>query len=286
MDNTGQVKTKNVPLFMARSFGSGLPPSESLAIRMRFPVSGPQELVLFCQPGTYPEFDSVHMDAWLKLVCAAYLSMSKDNMAYLGGESIGSTYDLLCSDVPVEMYPPALQVVVAHTLPPSTSLQSTRDWYNFVRFVVTMRTLGSDEVHPPSVEAIVLHAKRAEYVLKLVFSAPNSRCNDLMKYDMYGWTGASGSIEIQWDSQDNLKRLTGSTGGCSCKTGCNSRKCGCVSRHDRCTPLCKCINCSNSQAIQTGQESESDSSSESEEETDERIEVDIVTDAVDEFTII
>ncbi len=108
--------------------------------------SNGEELVLFCQPGTYPEFDSVHMDAWLKLVCAAYLSMSKDNMAYLGGESIGSTYDLLCSDVPVEMYRPALQVVVAHTLPPSTSLQSTRDWYNFVRFVVTMRTLGRPRV--------------------------------------------------------------------------------------------------------------------------------------------
>ncbi len=145
-----------------------------------------------------------------------------------------------------------------------------------------MRTVSNDEVHPPSAEAIVLHTKRAEYVLKMMYSAPQRGCSEIMKYKAYGWAGTHGSIEIQWDSKENLSRLTGSTGGCSCKTACTTRRCGCVNRKVVCTSICKCVNCSNLPAIQEELDGDS-SSTESDSEETEGVEVEVIT---DEFIIV
>ena len=32
---------------------------------------------------------------------------------------------------------------------------------------------------------------------------------------------------------------------CSCKTGCNSNRCGCFKNELKCTEICRCENCSN-----------------------------------------
>ena len=52
-----------------------------------------------------------------------------------------------------------------------------------------------------------------------------------------------------WDSDTNIKevmlRVTGLLKGCGCKTGCQTKRCGCKGKNKKCGEGCECRNCLN-----------------------------------------
>ena len=52
----------------------------------------------------------------------------------------------------------------------------------------------------PSLHALVLHCKRANYVLKLTLSAPWAVSPFLPCFEQFGWHNQENSVQITWDA--------------------------------------------------------------------------------------
>ena len=52
-------------------------------------------------------------------------------------------------------------------------------------------------------------------------------------------------IEIKWMSLPQHQMQILEVLNCSCKTACNSNRCGCFKNEQQCTEICRCENCSN-----------------------------------------
>ena len=65
----------------------------------------------------------------------------------------------------------------------------------------------------------------------------------------YGWCREDGQLRVTWDTAENVQQVQCSvqylTQGCKCKTGCTSRRCGCMKAELECGLSCKCVNCRN-----------------------------------------
>ena len=57
------------------------------------------------------------------------------------------------------------------------------------------------------------------------------------------------SLSIVWDVPENVSKVRERAAvlfrGCSCKTGCKTRRCKCVQKSSKCSAGCKCLNCAN-----------------------------------------
>ena len=68
--------------------------------------------------------------------------------------------------------------------------------------------------------------------------------------ETFGWKQPDQqTLTIDWDSESNIthirERVAFIRKGCSCKTGCSSRRCKCKKSGYQCGPGCKCIGCTN-----------------------------------------
>ena len=77
----------------------------------------------------------------------------------------------------------------------------------------------------------------------------------------YGWQISKNTLNVDWDSENNMvavrERVAGLLKGCSCKTGCETRQCGCKRNDKKCGEGCNCTNCKNKQhTTQTQEESD------------------------------
>ena len=98
----------------------------------------------------------------------------------------------------------------------------------------------------PSYLALERHVVRAAYVLKRVFSISLDSCTVLNECYDFGWIrGENKLIEIDWDDPGVVESFISSHVTCGCKSGCNTRRCKCISSNAKCNIKCKCKNCTN-----------------------------------------
>lgn len=77
----------------------------------------------------------------------------------------------------------------------------------------------------PSIGASKYHLKRAEYVIKLLYSCPHAQSTTIDPY-VHGWKCINGSIQIMWDDEAILSAYVNNK-GCGCNGGCDSSRAGC-----------------------------------------------------------
>ena len=90
--------------------------------------------------------------------------------------------------------------------------------------------------------------KRACWVLDLWKQAESNTITPKPLTD-YGWMVVEGKLSVEWDSPSNMdevqERVAGLLKGCGCKTGCQTRQCGCRAKGKACGEGCNCLNCTN-----------------------------------------
>lgn len=124
----------------------------------------------------------------------------------------------------------------------------------------------SDEVLPPTRDSLLKHVERANYqtgvwsrclTAQMVIPSPIGN----------GWQLSDGEIEIQWMTRppapDSLLECT----TCKCKTGCQTKRCSCQKPGLKCTDLCSCVDCHNSDV----DEDEENVQNESDEVSDDEV---------------
>lgn len=82
----------------------------------------------------------------------------------------------------------------------------------------------------PNTESLFRHWKRVCWVLDMWRQADLHQMS-LKPITEYGWNINNDILTVDWDCEDNMKavreRVEGLLKGCSCKTGCETRQCGC-----------------------------------------------------------
>lgn len=170
-----------------------------------------------------------------------------------------------------------------------------KEWYISIKRVIRVY---SEEQRPPTLTALKRHWMRSCWVQKMwENSSKPDQYDGLPPPESHGWLKDN---NVDWEGEDVRKRIQATLNfldkGCSCKTGCKTKRCGCQKNGRSCGAGCECRDCTNvelSQAAitQTSEddevEEESDSEGEDcidEEERSEDIETEIVTD-FDDTTI-
>ena len=145
-----------------------------------------------------------------------------------------------------------------HTSPQSlfTSLEShntttTEQHYHFIeviRSTIWERVVFEDNLIP-SPDALKLHYRRACWVTAYWKQSLSNNMRPL-PITSCGWRKENKTIEVEWDSEVNLReirdRVTFLMRGCACKRSkCKTKQCSCVKNNKSCGPGCSCCDCHN-----------------------------------------
>ena len=100
----------------------------------------------------------------------------------------------------------------------------------------------------PTDSALKLHWSRSCWVIDMWRQAPTNSYT-LQPLNGHRWTTENNSLSIVWDVPENVSKVCERVAvlfqGCSCKTGCKTRRCKCVQKSSKCLAGCKCLNCAN-----------------------------------------
>lgn len=146
------------------------------------------------------EFQHINEQSWVRLVTAVYYSKFKK---FFRSRSINESFSLISSH---SDSPEAKRMLAAVQYTPS-SRTSLSMWHEFLRRVtyhIPKVTKYHEHKLLPSYQALVLHCKRANYVLKLTMSSPWSHSPFLACFEQFGWHKENGNILISWDAEDHL----------------------------------------------------------------------------------
>ena len=142
------------------------------------------------------EFQCVNERSWIRLVTAVYYSKFKQ---FFRHKPISYTNNLIISHPDS---PEAKQMFSALHYTPSTGTDLS-SWHGFIRRV-TYHVPKVTKYHEfkllPSYQALTLHCKRANYVLKLTLSAPWASSPFLACFEQFGWhREEDDGVTITWD---------------------------------------------------------------------------------------
>ena len=124
------------------------------------------------------------------------------------------------------------------------------EWYNSIRAIVSDR-ITCEQDRMPSHTSMWRHWQRSCWIAGMWSNSSEEDIEDsLPPPEECGWKKANdGSYTVDWECprvqrqvQDTIEFLTK---GCSCRSGCLSRRCGCVRNGHHCGPGCHCQNCKN-----------------------------------------
>ena len=139
-------------------------------------------------------FVCINIEAWLCLVCAVYLDRHKNT---LGGQTIHQIFDMLMESHTPEHVQGLLTML---SYPPTHTINTMGKWCDLVKGIKFQKNPGKEAHLLPSKQALSLHCKRTEYIMKLAFCAPFPNCPELLKFDHYGWKGTIDNI--RWDAEE------------------------------------------------------------------------------------
>ena len=139
--------------------------------------------------------------------------------------------------------------------PDQTVEQQHMQWYEGIRDKIWERITLEDQL-PPSWDALKLHWLRCLWVIDY-WRQSHLNNMTLLPMDWFGWKTESGTVQVEWDSPENLKKTRESvaflTHGCGCKTGYATAQCKCVKSGRLCGPGSTCTRttvCQNSRTEQ------------------------------------
>ncbi len=163
------------------------------------------------------------------------------------GVLIGCQYFNGCSNFYAKINPDKTAQSYFKHLNNSNSAMNAKtlsNWLDGIR-KATIELKKSEEFYLPSNGSLLLHWKRCCWVGQVW----QQSTNNIIQYpdvSQWGWKyDENNDLAIMWDSQANIDKIDTTlklwTKGCSCKSGCKNRRCGCRNREGRsCGPGCSC----------------------------------------------
>ena len=160
-----------------------------------------------------------------------------------------------------------------------------KEWY--LRIRSSIRVLTEDQ-RPPTITALWKHWSRACWIMEMWKNSTQRHLYlNLPEPEKQGWLRNDSGYSIDWEAGEVKKQIQATldflSKGCSCKTGCTSRRCGCRKMDKTCGAGCECRGCTNVSLTQQqvgSEEGESESDTESDDSV-EQLEAEVITDNFD-----
>ena len=111
----------------------------------------------------------------------------------------------------------------------------------------------AEDQRPPTITALQRHWIRSCWIKGMWENSCKSDLYDALEApETQGWLKLNEiSYCIDWEANDVAEKIQATldflSKGCSCKTGCQTRKCGCKKASRSCGAGCECQNCQNMQ---------------------------------------
>ena len=167
--------------------------------------------------------------------------------------------------------------------------QKHKEWYQSIKRVI--RVLSEDQ-RPPTHTALWRHWMRSCWIKGMwANSTKPDQYDGLSTPESHGWLKTDNVYSIDWEDKEVVHKIQKTLDfldkGCTCKTGCKTKRCGCQKAGRHCGAGCECRGCTNTQlggVQEMDEEQEIDEESElSEEEYDtedseEGLQTEIITD--------
>lgn len=174
--------------------------------------------------------------------------------------------------------------------PTLSNEEKHKEWYLAIKRVILVQ---SEDQRPPTLTALERHWKRSCWIKHMwENSSKPDQYNGLAPPESQGWMKDSvGKYTVDWEAEEVLQRIQATLDflnkGCSCKTGCKTRRCSCRKNERSCGAGCECRECTNKQTPLTlpddkdEYEEEVESEEYDSETDDEEVQTEVVTDLDD-----
>ena len=215
-----------------------------------------------CMPEPLIEFDderfqTINFRSWIRLICAVYFS--KYN-TFFRRQPLTTVYSSMLQHSDIKENQQLLSWV---GYPEGQTIATLNDWHSFIQRVtyhVSKVTHHHESKLLPSWEALENHCRRAEYVLKLVYSVKNTHCPHISQDNCaaHGWKVDGDEISVLWENGRSVQSSHHSKCSCSGIGHCRTNRCSCFRESKLCSGRCCCRDCSNTQLSNIHEDSDHD----------------------------
>lgn len=225
--------------------------------------------------------NSVAMDvgfySCIKLIGTAYFKKNLATMvSKLGFETPNQLFNSM---------DPGLSVEARHT-----------EWYTTIKRAIR---IVSEDQRPPTLTALRKHWARSCWIKEMwMNSSEPDQYHRLPPPESQGWLKNATGYSIDWEAPETTQRIQATLDflnkGCTCKTGCKTKRCSCQKKGRECGAGCECKGCKNITLSQPSthqddeaeddeaeDENEMDDSAESDydnESSEEEVQTEVITD--------
>ena len=171
--------------------------------------------------------------------------------------------------------------------PGSNDEDRSKEWYLSIKRAI--RVVSEDQ-RPPSLTALLRHWMRSCWTKEMWANANSADQYDgLAAPETSGWLKGDGGYLFDWECSNTRKKIQATLDfynkGCTCRTGCKTKRCSCQKNGRECGAGCECRGCVNVQLLHSppqdlDDEEEEEIEAEEAEESDdepEELQTEIIT---------
>ena len=175
--------------------------------------------------------------------------------------------------------------------PSKSDEEQHRQWYLSIKRAIR---IVSEDQRPPTLTALWRHWMRSCWIKNMwINSSKADQYEGLALPEAQGWLKDDSGYSIDWESTETIQKIKATLDflnkGCTCKTGCKTKRCSCQKNERQCGTGCECRGCTNMQFSHPSPQQDKDNgSAESEysdiesqtesDDSDEDLETEVITD--------
>ena len=183
-----------------------------------------------------------------------------------------------------------------HSIDPAFSDEEKhKEWYCSIKRVILVQ---SEDQRPPTLTSLKRHWMRSCWIRHMWENSQKpDQYSELAPPETQGWIKDQGKYSIDWEAEETLQQIQATLDfldkGCTCKTGCKTKRCGCRKNKRSCGAGCECRDCANmllttdalnkEENEEKDEEEELESSDEELESSDEELQTELQTEVITDF---
>ena len=122
-----------------------------------------------------------------------------------------------------------------------------KEWYMSIKRVIR---IVSEDQRPPTLTALWKHWTRSCWIKKMwLNSTLPDQYDGLRPPETQGWIKSDNQYSIDWEAAETKQKIQATLDflnkGCTCKTGCKTKRCSCQKKERECGAGCECKGCTN-----------------------------------------
>lgn len=145
-----------------------------------------------------------------------------------------------------------------------------KEWYLSIKRAISV---VNEDQRPPTLTALWRHWMRSCWIKNMWGNSSKADQYDgLASPETCGWLKGDNDYSIDWEAPETRKKIQATLDflnkGCTCKTGCKTKRCSCQKKGRECGAGCECRGCTNVKLTYSSPQYEDEEAEEESEDED------------------